>query len=283
VSNPLIYATLNGLLTCISSTMTSRSGLKSLTREFTGSSEVELCEWLPTPDSSIPPSKMTGSEPQRASLSDVKNTEGRFNRTKSTSALMTEEGRAARLAAIRAAMEETPDEAVTAKRPSPTEDTPGPAKKRRSDQYYEDEPGLPTPPGESSNPPPKKTAPKKPAKIFLSAEQRHILGLVMKGNSVFYTGSAGTGKSVLLREIIQSMKSKYSRSMDAVAITASTGIAACNIGGMTIHSFSGIGLGNDSAEQLTTKVRKNKKALGRWQRTKVLIVDEGEIHHMSGS
>lgn len=53
------------------------------------------------------------------------------------------------------------------------------------------------------------------------------------------------------------------------------GIAACNIGGVTIHSFAGIGLGIESAEDLASKIRKNKKAFVRWQRTKVLIIDEG--------
>ncbi|KAG1746581.1 uncharacterized protein EDB91DRAFT_1033760, partial [Suillus paluster] len=52
------------------------------------------------------------------------------------------------------------------------------------------------------------------------------------------------------------------------------GIAACNIGGVTIHSFAGIGIGEASAEELTNRVRKNKKAASRWLRTKVLIIDE---------
>lgn len=55
------------------------------------------------------------------------------------------------------------------------------------------------------------------------------------------------------------------------------GIAACNIGGITIHSFSGIGTGDGSPENLITKVRKNKKACSRWARTKVLIIDEGRM------
>lgn len=54
-----------------------------------------------------------------------------------------------------------------------------------------------------------------------------------------------------------------------------SGIAACNIGGVTLHSFAGCGLGIEPAEQLVKKVRMNKKALLRWQRTKVLIIDEG--------
>ncbi len=56
------------------------------------------------------------------------------------------------------------------------------------------------------------------------------------------------------------------------------GIAACNVGGVTIHSFGGIGIGADSLDGLVSKVQKNKKATARWLRTKVLIIDEGQIH-----
>lgn len=56
-----------------------------------------------------------------------------------------------------------------------------------------------------------------------------------------------------------------------------SGIAACNIGGVTIHSFAGIGIGEGSVEDLVNKVRKNKKAASRWLRTKVLIIDEGTL------
>lgn len=86
----------------------------------------------------------------------------------------------------------------------------------------------------------------------------------------------GTGKSVLLREIIKSLRMKHRASDDAVAITASTGIAACNIGGVTLHSFGGIGLGLEAAEQLATKIKRNRKAVTRWLRTRVLIMDEGK-------
>ncbi|KAJ7800557.1 hypothetical protein B0H14DRAFT_2387104 [Mycena olivaceomarginata] len=67
-------------------------------------------------------------------------------------------------------------------------------------------------------PPPKKVAP-----VFLSQEQTHVLKLAQEGKSLFYTGSAGTGKSVLLREIIKALKKKHIKTNDAVAITASTG------------------------------------------------------------
>ncbi|CEL61663.1 DNA repair and recombination protein pif1, mitochondrial OS=Schizosaccharomyces pombe (strain 972 / ATCC 24843) GN=pif1 PE=1 SV=1 [Rhizoctonia solani AG-1 IB] len=110
--------------------------------------------------------------------------------------------------------------------------------------------------------------------ITLSYEQSQILELVKKGSNIFFTGSAGTGKSVLLREIIKALRKKHGKAQDAVAITASTGIAACNIGGVTLHSFSGIGIGEGTPENLAVKVRKNRNALSRWLRCKVLIIDE---------
>lgn len=77
--------------------------------------------------------------------------------------------------------------------------------------------------------------------ISLSEEQRHVLDLVVNNNqSVFFTGPAGTGKSVLMRAIIADLKKKYAKDPERVAVTASTGLAACNIGGITLHSFSGM-------------------------------------------
>jgi ATP-dependent DNA helicase PIF1 len=84
----------------------------------------------------------------------------------------------------------------------------------------------------------------------------------------------GTGKSVLLREIIKGLRLKYHRETDRVAVTASTGLAACNIGGVTLHSFAGIGLGKEDKEDLVKKIKKNQKSKQRWLRTKVLVIDE---------
>lgn len=120
-----------------------------------------------------------------------------------------------------------------------------------------------------------KTKKKQVARVFLSEEQQHVLDLVVeKKKSVFFTGSAGTGKSVLLREIITSLRKKYAREPDRIAVTASTGLAACNVGGVTLHSFAGIGLGKEPAAELVKKIKKNQKARHRWMRTKVLVVDE---------
>ncbi|CAN8097453.1 unnamed protein product [Discula destructiva] len=111
--------------------------------------------------------------------------------------------------------------------------------------------------------------------ISLSKEQEVVKDLVCdKGKSVFFTGPAGTGKSVLMRAIIAQLKKKYAKDPDRLAVTASTGLAACNIGGMTLHSFSGIGLGKDDVATLVKKIRRNAKAKNRWLRTKILVIDE---------
>ena len=95
----------------------------------------------------------------------------------------------------------------------------------------------------------------KPAQIFLSDEQNNVLEAVVdRGKSIFFTGSAGTGKSVLMREIIKKLRQKYKREPDRVAVTASTGLAACNIEGVTLHSFAGIGLGKEPVPDLVKKV-----------------------------
>ncbi len=84
---------------------------------------------------------------------------------------------------------------------------------------------------------------------------------------------SGTGKSVLLRAIIEYLKAFHDEPFNpSVAVTASTGIAALNIGGRTLHSFAGIGLGKESAERLCKNLR--SFARQRWKKTKVLIVDE---------
>ena len=55
-----------------------------------------------------------------------------------------------------------------------------------------------------------------------------------------------------------------------------SGIAACNIGGVTLHSFAGIGIGTEGVGSLVQRIKKNKKVLLRWSKTKVLVIDESE-------
>jgi PIF1-like helicase len=107
----------------------------------------------------------------------------------------------------------------------------------------------------------------------LNTMQRVVADAVIKSKTnAFITGPAGVGKSFLLKFIVQEMERLYGR--DSIAITAATGVAATHIGGTTIHSFSGIGLGLGRAETLAEKTMKNSTSVARWRRTKVLIIDE---------
>lgn len=58
----------------------------------------------------------------------------------------------------------------------------------------------------------------------LNDEQEQILQACLGGKNLFFTGSAGTGKSFLLRKIISTLQP------EGTIATASTGVAACLIG-----------------------------------------------------
>ncbi|KAJ1522289.1 hypothetical protein ONE63_002588 [Megalurothrips usitatus] len=103
--------------------------------------------------------------------------------------------------------------------------------------------------------------------VPLTDEQQRVLLAVASGKNIFFTGSAGTGKSFLLRKIIASLPP------DTTYPTASTGVAACHIGGYTLHSFAGVGSGQGSLKRLAELARRPHVAQ-QWRRCKVLIIDE---------
>lgn len=58
----------------------------------------------------------------------------------------------------------------------------------------------------------------------LNPEQQRVLEACLSGKNVFFTGSAGTGKSFLLKRIVAALPP------DVTVPTASTGVAACHVG-----------------------------------------------------
>jgi ATPase subunit of ABC transporter with duplicated ATPase domains len=72
----------------------------------------------------------------------------------------------------------------------------------------------------------------------LSPTQSRILQSCLDGTNIFFTGGAGTGKSTLLKALVKALTQKFGN--QSVYITATTGLAACSIGGVTIHQFGGI-------------------------------------------
>lgn len=152
----------------------------------------------------------------------------------------------------------------------------------------------------------------------LSEEQNTVLQLVVEeGKNVFFTGSAGvfahtlvdaltvgtdtgTGKSLLLRAVISALRRKYANRPDYIAVTASTGMAASNIGGecgraatgcadymvitcnsgMTVHSWGAVTPGNNDIDAQIRCIRTCKPALQRWKNVKVMVIDESESYCM---
>ncbi|RMC08560.1 hypothetical protein DUI87_14807 [Hirundo rustica rustica] len=101
----------------------------------------------------------------------------------------------------------------------------------------------------------------------LSAEQEAVLGAVRSGKSIFFTGSAGTGKSFLLKRIVGSLPPNITYA------TASTGVAACHIGGTTLHAFAGIGSGKAPLEQCI-QLAERPGVRQHWLACQHLIIDE---------
>lgn len=89
---------------------------------------------------------------------------------------------------------------------------------------------------------------------------------------MFFTGDAGTGKSYLLRVLVEALQEQVGK--DKVFVTASTGIAACNIGGITVHSFAGLGIAEMDLNHTLRKIRQNESAVDRWKTCSVLVIDE---------
>ncbi|KAH9050434.1 DNA helicase Pif1 like protein [Lactarius hengduanensis] len=83
-------------------------------------------------------------------------------------------------------------------------------------------------------------------------------------------------QTVLLHEIIKCLRLRFfgPGRQTAVAVTASTGIASISIGGTTLHSWAGIGLGEGTAERLSGKILGTDYLRERWQGVESLIIDE---------
>lgn len=104
----------------------------------------------------------------------------------------------------------------------------------------------------------------------LSKSQQSVLELVKNGKSALILGSAGCGKSTVIKEIYKEFNHSI---FNPVAITSTTGISAYNIQGITLHSFMGFGTGEGSISLLLNRMRK-RKAYERIRETKILVIDE---------
>lgn len=108
--------------------------------------------------------------------------------------------------------------------------------------------------------------------VSLSEAQKRVLDVIMQRKSVFFSGAAGTGKSFVLK-ILQDVLDRLKLN-SVVAFTAPTGVAACNIKGMTVHAWSGVGLAKESLEKLVAQVSRSREARKRWAEAEILVIDE---------
>lgn len=104
----------------------------------------------------------------------------------------------------------------------------------------------------------------------LSPDQQQALQLVSKGHNVFITGPGGTGKSFLIQYIIRELQENGKH----VAVTASTGVAAFNIGGQTAHSWSGLGICQGRAKEIIRRFHQKNEARKNILTADVLLIDE---------
>jgi ATP-dependent DNA helicase PIF1 len=110
----------------------------------------------------------------------------------------------------------------------------------------------------------------------LSPSQRQAHDAALAGRNLFITGSAGTGKSYLLKHIYNSLTISGRK----VHVTALTGCAAyllsedMGVKVNTIHSWAGIGYGDKDTETYIKDIAKNYPLRQRWRSADVLIIDE---------
>lgn len=105
----------------------------------------------------------------------------------------------------------------------------------------------------------------------MNSEQQIAFDDVVQNKNILLTGSAGSGKSFTLIKIIEWANLTHKK----IAVTATTGNAALLIGGRTIHSYLGIGLGTKTTTELILNVKKKYPLIiKKIQTIDILILEE---------
>ncbi len=90
------------------------------------------------------------------------------------------------------------------------------------------------------------------------------------GVNVFLTGEPGAGKTHTVNQYVAYLRAHGIEP----AITASTGIAATHIGGLTIHSWAGIGIKEKLSQHDINNIAGTERLAKRIAAAKVLLIDE---------
>ncbi len=100
--------------------------------------------------------------------------------------------------------------------------------------------------------------------------QDRALDILKTGANVFLTGEPGAGKTYVINQYIAWLEAAGL----TVAVTASTGIAATHIGGMTIHSWSGFGIKSELTPYDLDQIAGRERLVKRIKKAQVLVIDE---------
>ena len=105
--------------------------------------------------------------------------------------------------------------------------------------------------------------------IVLNQKQQIAYDALVDGHSVFLTGEAGTGKT----EVIKKFRDDPGRTKK-IALTSTTGTSALLMGGVTLHSYLGIGLGDGTEKWLAGVIMGKPYLMKRWKEIDILVIDE---------
>lgn len=100
---------------------------------------------------------------------------------------------------------------------------------------------------------------------------RLVLDTISKKRSIMVSGEAGTGKSTLMKRVSYHL---MKNPLLNVHVVAPTGVAAVNAGGVTIHSWLGLGLADKDSSYYLRRLDKYPVMQHNLTRTSHLIIDE---------
>lgn len=101
-----------------------------------------------------------------------------------------------------------------------------------------------------------------------SKGQQQFFDMVMEGKNVFLTGKAGSGKSFIVKKVIESLEASGRQTV----VCAPTGISAYNIGGQTLHSMFALSINGVLNYESTSFLKSAKRKV--LKKAKTIIIDE---------